>query len=70
MKANHRPRKVRADREREAKANRQRYRHWRDVLAEGTWIRCGRCGLRQYHTGILTRRECRRCGARLCEVGI
>jgi hypothetical protein len=70
MRTKQKPRKVRTDREREAKANRHCYRHWQDVLNEGTWIQCGRCGQRQFHTGDLTRRECRRCGARLVVVGV
>ena len=70
MKTSQQPRKVQADRKREARANRQQYHHWRDVLNEGTWVQCGRCGQRQFLKGDLTRRECRRCGARLVVVGV
>jgi hypothetical protein len=59
-----------ASREKEAKRNRRQYRTWQDVLAEGTWLQCGRCGLRQFRKGDLMRKACRRCSAPLVETGI
>jgi uncharacterized protein (DUF983 family) len=47
-----------------------RYDSWEAVLAEGTWICCGRCGQRQFHKGDVTKKACRKCGARLADVGI
>jgi hypothetical protein len=70
MKTYRKPKKVRAAREHEERENRQRYRNWEAVLAEGTWIACCRCGWRQYVRGDLTIKRCRRCGARLGVVGI
>jgi DNA-directed RNA polymerase subunit RPC12/RpoP len=63
-------RRRRLTRDQEAEANRKRYGCWQAVLAEGSWIQCGRCGKRQFRKGDPTMKKCRQCGAPLAKVGV
>jgi len=63
-------RKLKAARQQEAEANRQRHENWQAVLNSPQWACCCRCGQRQRVRGDLDGRWCPRCGGPLGEVGV